>query len=217
VKLRVAIIAVAFLLIVPSAPSSIVSAASLETLKAQIENTIPHARGQVGVAIKHLESGTEVLVNADSRYPMASTFKLPLLVELYYEKAAGRISLDDRIEVMPGDMHVGSGVIIALFDPPGVQLSIRNLINMMMRVSDNSAADMQAQRRCTRPRQAARQIQPPGQGEVGDRAPDAHGKNADGEDQALHHRVHHRQHRDRGKGHGEGFDGMLGDAVHAPA
>jgi len=142
VKLRIAIIAIAFLLIVPSAPSSIASAATLETLKAQIENTIPHARGQVGVAIKHLESGNEVLVNADNRYPMASTFKLPLLVELYYEKAAGKISLDDRIEVQPGDMHVGSGVIIALFDPPGVQFSIRNLINMMMRISDNSAADI---------------------------------------------------------------------------
>ena len=32
--------------------------------------------------------------------------------------------------------------MIALFDPPGVQLSIRNLINMMMRISDNSAADI---------------------------------------------------------------------------
>jgi beta-lactamase class A len=29
-----------------------------------------------------------------------------------------------------------------LFDPPGVQLSVRNIINMMMRISDNSAADI---------------------------------------------------------------------------
>lgn len=118
------------------------SAAELSTLKAQIETTIPRARGEVGVAIKHLESGTELLVNADRAYPMASTFKLPLLVELYYEKAAGKLSLDDRIEVMPGDIHIGSGVMIAQFDPPGVQLDIRNLINLMMRISDNSAADI---------------------------------------------------------------------------
>jgi beta-lactamase class A len=141
-KIRSTFIATLFLSIAISAVSSTATAATLETLKAQIENAIPHARGQVGVAIKHLESGTEVLVNADGRYPMASTFKLPLLVELYYEKAAGKLSLDDRIEVMPSDLHVGSGAIIALFDPPGVQLSIHNLINMMMRVSDNSAADI---------------------------------------------------------------------------
>ena len=118
------------------------NAAGLSTLKLQIENAIPHARGQVGVAIKHLESGAEILVNADSRYPMASTFKLPLLVELYYEKAAGLLSMDDRIEVMPGDMHIGSGAIIAQYDLPGLQLSIHNLINLMMRISDNSAADI---------------------------------------------------------------------------
>jgi len=118
------------------------SAAELSLLKSQIESAIPRARGEVGVAIKHLESGTEILVNADKSYPMASTFKLPLLVELYYEKAAGKLSMEDRIELMPGDLHVGSGIIIAQFDAPGVQLSIHNLINLMMRSSDNSAADM---------------------------------------------------------------------------
>src|SRR6516162_4064636 len=70
-------------------------AADVSILKAQIEKAIPRARGQVGVAIRHLESGTEVLVNADTRYPMGSAFKLPILVELYYQKAAGKLSLDD--------------------------------------------------------------------------------------------------------------------------
>lgn len=120
----------------------VASAAELSTVKRQIENTIPRARGEVGVAIKHLESGTEILVNAEKSYPMASTFKVPLLVELFYERAAGKLSMDDRIELMPGDLHVGSGIIIAQFDAPGVQLSIHNLINLMMRSSDNSAADM---------------------------------------------------------------------------
>ena len=122
--------------------SAPVWAADPALLKAQIESTISRARGEVGVAIKHLESGTEVLVNADSRYPMASAYKLPILVELMYQRAAGKLTMDDRFEVLPSDLHIGSGVMIALFDPPGVQLSIRNLINMMMRISDNSAADI---------------------------------------------------------------------------
>ncbi len=122
--------------------SSSVGAADLSILRAQIEKTLPHARGEVGVAIKHLESGTEVLVNADDRYPMGSAFKLPILVELYYQKAAGKLSLEDRMDVMPSDLHIGSGSMIALFDPPGIQINIRNLINMMMRISDNSAADL---------------------------------------------------------------------------
>ena len=117
-------------------------AADLAILKQQIEKTISRARGEVGVAIRHVESGSEVVVNGDTKYPMGSAYKLPMLVELYYQKAAGRLSLDDRIEVMPSDLHIGAGTMIALFDPPGVQLSIRNLVNMAMRISDNSAADI---------------------------------------------------------------------------
>lgn len=114
----------------------------LAIVKAQIEQAIVRARGDVGLAVKHLESGTEILVNADKTYPMASAYKLPVLIELYYQAAAGRLSLDERIDVAPGDIHIGSGTMVALFDPPGVQLNIRNLINMTMRVSDNSAADI---------------------------------------------------------------------------
>src|SRR5947207_4915248 len=115
--------------------------ADVAFLRGQIEKVIPRARGEVGVAIKHVESGTEVLVNADKTYPMASAYKLPILVELFYQQAAGTLSLDDRIEILPADVHPG-GTIAQLLDAPGLQLSMRNLINLMMRISDNSATDV---------------------------------------------------------------------------
>ncbi|HLH30671.1 MAG TPA: serine hydrolase, partial [Terriglobia bacterium] len=115
--------------------------ADVAILRAQIQKVLPRARGEVGVAIKHVESGTEVLVNADKTYPMASTYKVPILVELFYQRAAGKLSLSDRVEVTPADVHPG-GTIALLLDGPGLQMSITNLINLMMRVSDNSAADL---------------------------------------------------------------------------
>src|SRR5262245_36041580 len=136
--MRIRIHSVALILIL----SVSARAADLRILKAEIERALPRARGDVGVAITHLESGAAIAINADNNYPMASAFKLPILIELYFQKAAGKLSLDDRVEVMPGDLHVGSGAMIALFDLPGVQLSIQNLVNMMMRVSDNSASDI---------------------------------------------------------------------------
>jgi beta-lactamase class A len=123
--------------------SAAAQAADTAPLRKQVTQAITRARGEVGVAIKHLESGTEILVNADKKYPMASTYKLPIVVEIYYQAAEGKLSLDDRIEVMPSDIHYGGGSgMVALFDPPGVQLNIRNLINMAMRISDNSASDI---------------------------------------------------------------------------
>jgi len=115
--------------------------ADIAVLKAQIDKLIPRARGQVGVAIKHVESGTELMINADQTYPMASTYKVPILVDLFYQRAAGTLSLSDRIEVTPADVHPG-GTIALLLDGPGLQMSIHNLINLMMRVSDNSATDI---------------------------------------------------------------------------
>ncbi len=40
--------------------------------------------GQVGVAIQHLESRLGVAVNGGLPFPMASTFKLPVLVDLLF-------------------------------------------------------------------------------------------------------------------------------------
>src|SRR5215510_6282664 len=120
---------------------STAQAADIAALRAQIEKVIPKMRGQVGVAIKHAESGTELMINADQTYPMASTYKVPILVELFYQRAAGKLSLNDRVEVTALDVHPG-GTIALLLDGPGLQMSVHNLINLMMRVSDNSAADI---------------------------------------------------------------------------
>lgn len=116
--------------------------APLERLQARITRAAAGARGVVGVGIKHLESGAEVYVNGDDAFPMASTFKLPVLVELYAKAKDGKLNWDELVDVGVLDQHLGSGDLAPLFDPPGVQLSMRNVANLMMLISDNSAADI---------------------------------------------------------------------------
>ena len=41
--------------------------ADVSILRAEIEKLIPRAGGGVGVAIKHIESGTELMINADEK------------------------------------------------------------------------------------------------------------------------------------------------------
>jgi len=137
-------IALAVVIAVASSSAEQVSgyAQHLDRLRSRIEATLPSAQGVVGVAIKHLESGTSLSVNGDEPFPMASTFKLPLLVELHAQAKAGRLRWEDSVEVTSRDQHLGSGDITPLYDPPGVTLSWRNLANMMMMISDNSATDL---------------------------------------------------------------------------
>jgi beta-lactamase class A len=115
---------------------------NIDRLRSRIEAVVPAAQGVVGISIKHLESNTSVVINGDETFPMASTFKLPVLVEVHALAVAGNLRWDDMVEITSRDQHLGSGDITPLFDPPGVRLSMRNLANMMMMISDNSAADI---------------------------------------------------------------------------
>jgi beta-lactamase class A len=114
----------------------------LDRLQAQISRAATTAHGTVGVAIKHLESGTELFLNGDEPFPMASTFKLPVLVELYAKANAGQLNWDEIVDIGPLDQHLGSGELAPIYDPPGVRLSLHNVANLMMLISDNSAADI---------------------------------------------------------------------------
>ena len=113
----------------------------IERLKNQIEGLIRSVEGEVGVAAKHVETGEEITVNGDMYFPMASVFKVPVLVEVMAQINEGRFTLDDEIRIQKTDQHLGSGFLSDL-DAPGITLSVRNLINLMMMISDNSATDI---------------------------------------------------------------------------
>jgi len=73
---------------------------------------------------------------------MASTFKVPIAVRLLTQVDRGQLRLDSMIALRPTDLHPGSGTLSDLFRQPGVALSIRNLMELMLRISDNSATDI---------------------------------------------------------------------------
>lgn len=139
---RVLVVVLALGFAVEVARPSAQAPAPLERLRLQVEQALPAARGDVGVFIKHLETGVEVGVNGDDTFPLASAFKLPILVELYAQERAGKVKFDEMYQLKPSEQHIGSGDISVNFDLPGVTLSIRNLANLMMMVSDNSATDI---------------------------------------------------------------------------
>ena len=114
----------------------------LARLEAQIGELAKVAGGQVGVAVMHLESGRAVHLNRATTFPMASTVKVPIAVRLLTQVDQGQLRLDSMIAIRPGDLHPGSGTLTELFNQPGVVLSVRNLMELMLRISDNSATDI---------------------------------------------------------------------------
>ena len=98
--------------------------------------------GVVGAVAVHIETGRRAALNPSTRFPMASTFKVPVAVELLHRVDLGEERLDRMIQIQPSDLHPGSGTLTSLFNQPGVALSVRNLLELMLLISDNTAADL---------------------------------------------------------------------------
>ena len=111
-------------------------------LEHEMERVSQIAGGEVGATVIHLESGRKVSFHGDERFPMASTFKIPVAVELLHRVDLGEVKLDQMIEIHPSDLHPGSGTLTSLFNQPGLSISVRNLMELMLLISDNSAADI---------------------------------------------------------------------------
>jgi beta-lactamase class A len=118
------------------------SDSSLDRLEREVTRLSKGAGGVVGVCAVHLETGRRVSVNGSDRFPMASTVKVPIAVQILTRVDKGEIKLDQMIELKQSDLHPGSGTLTDLFNKPGVALSVRNLMELMLLISDNSATDV---------------------------------------------------------------------------
>jgi len=110
------------------------------TLKQDIQAIVDQYDIKAGVSAWHIESGEQVDVNGDTPFPMASTFKIPILATAFTQLAEGKFTLDERITLNNEDKSLGSG-ILPYFDE-GVQPTLRDLITLMIIISDNTATDM---------------------------------------------------------------------------
>jgi beta-lactamase class A len=116
--------------------------AALGRLEREIARLSINSGGVVGATAIHIESGRRVSLNGGERFPMASSYKVPIAVQLLTRVDKGEIKLDQMIEIKQSDLHPGSGTLADLFNKPGVALSVRNLLELMLLISDNSATDV---------------------------------------------------------------------------
>jgi beta-lactamase class A len=126
----------------PITKSSTATDAGLQTLEREIVRLAKAGGGVVGVSATHIETGRRVSLNSSERFPMASTYKVPIAVQLLTRVDKSEIKLDQMVQLQPSDLHPGSGTLTDLFNQQGLALSVRNLLELMMLISDNSATDI---------------------------------------------------------------------------
>jgi|GEM_PF-291636 len=98
--------------------------------------------GVAGATAIHLETGRRASLRGAEPFPMASTVKVPIAIQLFGLIDEGKTTLAREIRLTASDLHPGSGILTQLFKRPGVVLSVHNLLELMLLISDNSATDI---------------------------------------------------------------------------
>lgn len=114
--------------------------APLARLQSNIERITKSINADWGIYIKCLETGEEIAINADKQMDTMSVIKIPLMVEAFRQIEAGKFSLQDTITLKESDKRPGTGIIRSL--DPGAILTVKDLLTLMIIVSDNTATDL---------------------------------------------------------------------------
>ena len=111
--------------------------ASLDTL---VRAEIGPFKGKVFLFAKNLDTGLTYSFNGDERVRTASTIKVAVMIEAFSRVSEGRAKWTDELVLTKAARYGGSGVLPELAD--GLRLTLRDCVNLMMVVSDNTAANM---------------------------------------------------------------------------
>jgi beta-lactamase class A len=110
----------------------------------------------VAVAYCDLATGKELLINPDVNFHAASTMKVPVMMEIFRQAAAGKLSLEQRIPVKNDFASIVDGSHYSLtpdsdsdqtlYTKAGQTETIRELMRLMITVSSNLATNILIER-----------------------------------------------------------------------
>ena len=106
-----------------------------EALKAVCEKL----DGRYGLYVSVPDTGEKFVLNGDEIFSAASTIKIPMLALLFQDAEAGLVDLQKKIQVKPDNRVIGSGILRSL--SPDLELSLFDIANLMIVMSDNSATN----------------------------------------------------------------------------
>jgi beta-lactamase class A len=110
------------------------------TLQQSIATRSSAGLGRVALYAIQLNTHKTVAIDADLPVQTASVIKLAILYEAMEQVRAGKARWDEPIILHPGEAVSGSG-ILTFFDTP-VTLTLKDVLTLMVIVSDNTATNL---------------------------------------------------------------------------
>jgi beta-lactamase class A len=130
----------AVLLALPAFSQTPTATKPIDQLRQKMEQISAGVSADWGIYVKSLDTGEEIAINADKVMDTMSTIKIPLIVDVYRQVDAGKINTSERFAMKTADKRFGTGVLRTL--DPGLGLTFRDALELMIIQSDNSGTDM---------------------------------------------------------------------------
>ncbi|HEX2094431.1 MAG TPA: serine hydrolase [Longimicrobiaceae bacterium] len=138
--------------VAPAPPGVSPRFAGLDAEVRRLVEELPGDTLEVSVALRDLETGDSLLVNAHTPMHAASTMKVPVMLELFRRAEAGELSLEDSIPVRNEFRSIADGSTYTLspaddsdqeiYRHLGERMPIRGLIDRMITRSSNLATNL---------------------------------------------------------------------------
>jgi beta-lactamase class A len=112
----------------------------MENLRGKIEDILALYNGRWGIVILNQSTGDRLEINRDMVFPAASMIKVPIMYEIMRRAAENSLSLDESLMVTDQNKTGGAGILKELRS--GLALTVRELVTLMIVLSDNTATNM---------------------------------------------------------------------------
>ena len=131
--------AVTMILLAGSACLVLAQSEAHSALDAAVRGKVRSFPGKVSLAGKNLVTGESYGLDRDDPVRTASTIKLAIMVECFFEAAEGKLDWSERIKIPESEKVSGSGIVQELSTG---ELPLRDLVDLMIVLSDNTATNL---------------------------------------------------------------------------
>ncbi|MBV8867526.1 MAG: serine hydrolase [Acidobacteriaceae bacterium] len=97
-------------------------------------------KGKVSLSAKNLQTGQAYNLAGEQPVRTASTIKLAIMAECFAESAEGKLDLKQPLKVTVDEKVSGSGILQDFSD--GDELPVRDMVDLMIVLSDNTATNL---------------------------------------------------------------------------
>ena len=112
-----------------------------DALREALAAKIAAFHGTMGIAVKNLDTGEEIGVGADTRFPTASLIKVAVMVETYHQMSEGKFGPDTKVTLRKEDKAGDETIPLNVMSTPAT-LTVADLLRFMIAWSDNTATNL---------------------------------------------------------------------------